>query len=210
MIMNSADIDTSRNIKGSDKWSPGIGTHREIKDQIVKCLSYGMDIHIVNSSPEYSEFCRELGIWRLDPEQAKYKGTLDMDINGERVTVVEGNAVQLLRECTIEFMGFDDSGYVYPKGKGSFVGALVMKKWNQAKELICYFDTDEGRKYMLCAKSQKHTPPKSNAGLISRNHNTLWRVEYNKKIFGGATWITYINFASRGVNTLCAPDGKQS
>ena len=47
-------------------------------------------------------------------------------------------------------MGFPTKEYEFPETEGEFFGTLVIKKWNNKGGLICYFDTDDGRKLKLC------------------------------------------------------------
>lgn len=40
--------------------------------------------------------------------------------------------------------------YTFPSDAGSFTGTLTYRKWHRNKPaLLCYFDTDDGNKYML-------------------------------------------------------------
>ena len=48
-------------------------------------------------------------------------------------------------------MKFPVKDYQFPEGVGSFTGALVMKKWGKRGALICYFDTEDEKRYKICA-----------------------------------------------------------
>ena len=50
----------------------------------------------------------------------------------------------------IEEMEFPVTDYLFPDTPGEATATLVMKQWGKQGVLICYFDTDDGRKLKLC------------------------------------------------------------
>ena len=49
-------------------------------------------------------------------------------------------------DSDMEEMGFDSKAYEFPEGENEIAATLVMKKWTNKKGLICFFDTDDGKR----------------------------------------------------------------
>ena len=64
----------------------------------------------------------------------------------DKATIRRGYSKNQVRE-----MKFPVKDYQFPEGVGSFTGALVMKKWGKRGALICYFDTEDEKRYKICA-----------------------------------------------------------
>lgn len=88
--------------------------------------------------------------------------------------------------------------YSYPKTAGCFTGILRCRCWHRFKSmLLCYFDTDDGHKYILSAWWEKKGvcfSPKETminfADCVSTG--TRWKCSYclNKK--GFISWRTAV------------------
>lgn len=91
-------------------------------------------------------------------------------------------------------MEFRCQDYQFPKGVGSFVGELVMKKWGKQRSLICYFDTKDGNAYKLCVwfsyeDERTYRPRQSDLDISMVEIGSILRVEYDESKSGKARWL---------------------
>lgn len=95
----------------------------------------------------------------------------------------------------VEEMGFPIQKYKFPRGKGAFVGELVMKKWGKRNSLICYFDARDGNSYKLCVwfnckDERSYRPLRSKLDISMVQIGTVLRVEYDEAASGKTKWLT--------------------
>lgn len=91
--------------------------------------------------------------------------------------------------------------YSYPKSSGSFSGILKYRRWHRYKRMLqCYFDTDDGHKYILSVWWEKKgipfCPKETTISFYDGVCNgTKWKCSYylNKK--GFINWRTAVKIA---------------
>ena len=91
-------------------------------------------------------------------------------------------------------MDFPIREYDFPDGAGNFTGTLVMKKWNSNRALICYFDTNDGRKLKLCvwykySADKAYRPQKSELDISYVELDSRLLVEYETMKSGKTRWV---------------------
>ncbi len=89
---------------------------------------------------------------------------------------------------------FPAGDYVFPSGDGTFVATLAVSRWIN-KGLICYFDTDCGRKYKLCVwfsydPARSFRPAESDLDISELPFRTRMRISYCRTRKGKAKWLT--------------------
>lgn len=94
----------------------------------------------------------------------------------------------------IKEMGFPTREYLFPIQEGSFNGKLVMKEWGN-KNLICYFETDNSKKYKLCVWSdaddnKSYRPKKTDIDFSMVEINSIWKVTFEISKSGITRWMT--------------------
>ena len=109
-------------------------------------------------------------------------------------------------------MEFPTKEYEFPETAGKFIGTLVMKKWNSKGGLLCYFDTDDGRKLKLCVwfnyKSERSYRPKScDLDISYVNIGSTLQVEHAITKSGKSKWLTaeLLSLGS-GPSDICVGD----
>lgn len=84
--------------------------------------------------------------------------------------------------------------YGYPKKEGSFTGTLVHRSWHPRVQCLqCYFETDEGDKYVLNAwyrpnSKSSYAPRKSKLSFATVEDGTKWKCIYSKTSRGFIDW----------------------
>ena len=84
--------------------------------------------------------------------------------------------------------------YRFPEEGGSFTGTLVYRCWHRNKPmLLCYFDTDDGRKMKLAAWWQSwgvsYSPSETHISFTDVVMNgSRWKCTYCKKENGYIRW----------------------
>lgn len=96
-------------------------------------------------------------------------------------------------ENQVVAMRFPISGFVFPKGEGVFNATLVMKKWANNKGLLCYFETDCGKKYKLMVGDnpvvqRKYRPQHSDTDISHLPFNSKVKVAYHQDSTGNTLW----------------------
>lgn len=84
--------------------------------------------------------------------------------------------------------------YHFPEKSGQFTGTLTYRCWHRSKPmLLCYFDTDDGRKLMLAVWWQSwgvnYSPSETLINFCDEVSNgSRWRCTYRKKENGYIRW----------------------
>lgn len=84
--------------------------------------------------------------------------------------------------------------YSYPKNTGEFIGTLAFRCWHKNKPmLLCYFDTDDGRKIVLPVWQQDwgvcYSPSETHINFADEVFDgSRWRCTYHKKENGYIRW----------------------
>lgn len=89
---------------------------------------------------------------------------------------------------------FDD--YSYPERAGEFIGTLTFRCWHRNKPmLLCYFDTDDGRKLKLPVWWQSwgvnYSPAESYINFADEVYDdSRWYCAYQRKDNGYIRWLS--------------------
>jgi hypothetical protein len=84
--------------------------------------------------------------------------------------------------------------YSYPEDTGEFTGTLTFRCWHRNKPmLLCYFDTDDGRKFKLPVWWQSwgvnYSPAESYINFADEVYDgSRWHCTYRKKQNGYISW----------------------
>jgi len=85
--------------------------------------------------------------------------------------------------------------YSYPEDAGDFTGTLTFRCWHRNKPmLLCYFDTDDGRKFKLPVWWQSwgvnYSPAETYINFADDVFDgSRWRCAYRKKDNGYIRWL---------------------
>ena len=106
-----------------------------------------------------------------------------------KTTIRRGYSKNQVRE-----MKFPVKDYQFPEGVGSFTGALVMKKWGKRGALICYFDTEDEKRYKICAwfnhkDVRSYRPLHSDVDVSLIEIGSVLKVEYDETASGNTRWV---------------------
>ena len=91
-------------------------------------------------------------------------------------------------------MGFDVTGYDFPTEPRIVNATLVMKRWGN-NNLVCYFESDEGEKFKLCAwwsqyENRSYRPRDSDIDFSEVELGTRFNLEYGISEKGRAIFIS--------------------
>ena len=95
----------------------------------------------------------------------------------------------------LEEMGFDVNQYPLPSEAGEATATLVMRKWGKRLNLICYFDTDDGRKLKLLAyrddrKGGRYTTRENDICMSYQPLGSRWKIKYTITPRGNTSWLS--------------------
>lgn len=107
----------------------------------------------------------------------------------DKTTIRRGYSKNQVRE-----MEFPVKDYQFPEGAGSFTGELVMKKWGKRGALICYFDTEDEKRYKICAwfshkDERSYRPLHSDVDVSLIEIGAVLQVEYDETASGKTRWV---------------------
>lgn len=101
---------------------------------------------------------------------------------------------QIIRVQAIREMApLDD--YSYPTGNSEFTGTLAFRCWHRNEPmLLCYFDTDDGRKLVLPVWNQawgvSYSPAETHINFADEvSDGSRWRCAFKKKPNGYIRWM---------------------
>ena len=89
--------------------------------------------------------------------------------------------------------------YYYPSKTGSFTGILRYRCWHKNKPmLLCYFDSDDGNRYILPAWWQSwgvsYSPKESLINFADEvSNNTRWKCSFRVNEKGYVNWRTAVS-----------------
>ena len=83
--------------------------------------------------------------------------------------------------------------YSFPTEKGEFIGILKYRAWGRKSALLCYFDTDDGKNYVLSAWWNREYMPRQTQISFADDvvNGTRWRCTFEISKGGSTTtWLT--------------------
>lgn len=91
-------------------------------------------------------------------------------------------------------MDFPASQYSFLEGPGEGAATLVMKQWGKQNVLICYFNTDDGKKLKLCVwfcrnASRTYRPRHSDLDLSYIGLNSRLHISYDVNESGKSRFL---------------------
>ncbi len=92
-----------------------------------------------------------------------------------------------------EFSNAGLGDFIFPETKGEFIGTLINRAWHKkSPALICFFETEDYKKYKLLVwNTNGYQPKKSDISFSSDvADGTKWKCVFNNTKNGSINWLT--------------------